>query len=52
MLKDFTGGKLLYCKLPPDYDPKTEETIWQSNEFFKEIHLENIHLKEEQIKEE
>ena len=34
ILKDFVTGKILWCELPPDYDPtKFEKPINQSNEF-------------------
>ena len=31
ILKDLIEGKLLYCKLPPDYNREKEHEIWQTN---------------------
>jgi len=31
MLKDLINGKLLYIKLPSDYDKSKEEKIWNVN---------------------
>ena len=36
VLKDLVNGKLLMCKLSPDYDPQTQAKINNSNHFLEE----------------
>lgn len=55
ILKDLVNGKLLLCKLSPEYNEEKDGKIYTSNEFFqKEIeeHEENLRKEKENAKEE
>lgn len=57
LLKDYVSGKLLFCKLPPTYDPTVSGPIWQYNPKeeltrVKKGHSEPEASKEEEVPEE
>ena len=52
ILKDLVNGKLLFCKLSPEYNQEKDGKIYVSNEFIeKEIELENSKKENENEKE-